>query len=290
MTRTRRCKCRHCAQLYDPDPRNRYHQRYCRQPACRRASKSASQRRWRTSPKGKNYFRGPANRQRVKAWQRAHPGYWRKRRQSRRAGTRALQDHCPPQVLVPEGDKSTLPPRALQDVIRTQGLALTGLVAQLTGSALQENIASTTRRLIRLGQQIQGPHRRRLADDLRRYAGDGPIHTDDRPILDYMTHASPYKNTLSVNLREMLQQRSNAAEFVSRWPDDTPPEEAIGKWNRWYAAARHLMEGFAWLMDENADRLAQMEVSYRAAVECVPEDTQTRALLENLPGYQRSGD
>ena len=123
-------------------------------------------------------------------------------------------------------------------------------------------------------------------DDLRRYVGDGPIHTDDRPVLDYMTHASPYKNTLSLNLREMLRQRSNAAEFVSRWPDDTPPEEAIGKWNRWYAAARHLMEGFAWLMDENADRLTQMRVSYRAAVECVPEDTRTRALLEELPGNE----
>jgi len=46
------------------------------------------------------------------------------------------------------------------------------------------------------------------------------------------------------------------------------------------------MEGFAWLMDENADRLTQMRVSYRAAVECVPEDTRTRALLEELPGNE----
>ncbi len=36
-------------------------------------------------PKGQGYFRGLANRQRVKAWQRAHPGYWRKRRQKSRA-------------------------------------------------------------------------------------------------------------------------------------------------------------------------------------------------------------
>lgn len=75
MTRTRRRKCRHCGQLYDPDPRNRYHQRFCGQPVCRRASQAASQRRWRASPKGEGYFRGSANRLRVKAWQRVHPGY-----------------------------------------------------------------------------------------------------------------------------------------------------------------------------------------------------------------------
>jgi len=160
MIRTRRCKCRCCGQLYDPEPRNRYHQRYCSQPACRRASKAASQQRWRASPKGKDYFRGLANRQRVKAWQRAHPGYWRGRRQK----SRALQDHCLPQVLVLPGDKPTLTTRALQDLLHTQGLALTGLVAQLTGSALQDQIASTTRRLVLLGRQIQGPANRRPGD------------------------------------------------------------------------------------------------------------------------------
>jgi hypothetical protein len=152
MTRTRRRKCCCCGQLYDPDSRNRYHQRYCGQPACRQASKATSQRRWRASEKGRGYFRGPANRLRVRAWRQAHPGYWRRRHQK----SGALQDHCLPQVLVPAEDKCTLDARALQDLIHTQGLALTGLVAQLTGSALQENIASTTHRLIRLGREIQG--------------------------------------------------------------------------------------------------------------------------------------
>ncbi len=46
MTKRRRRKCRNCGQLYRPDPRNLRHQRYCSQPACRRASKAASQRRW----------------------------------------------------------------------------------------------------------------------------------------------------------------------------------------------------------------------------------------------------
>ena len=74
MTRRRQRKCRHCGQLYEPDPRNGRRQRYCSQPACRQASKAASQARWRASPKGRDYFRGSANVLRVQAWRKAHPG------------------------------------------------------------------------------------------------------------------------------------------------------------------------------------------------------------------------
>lgn len=156
MTRCRQRKCRHCGQLYDPDPRNGSRQRYCPQPACRLASKAASQARWRASPKGRHYFRGKANVLRVQAWRKAHPGYWRRPRKS----PRALQDHCPVQALVPPANKPDADPRALQDVMLTQGLILIGLVAQLTGSPLQDNIAATTQRLILLGRQIQGPNGR----------------------------------------------------------------------------------------------------------------------------------
>ena len=160
MPRCRQRKCGHCGQLYEPDPRNGYHQRYCSQPACRQASKTASQRRWRASPKGRDYFCGSANVLRVHAWRKAHPGYWRRRRKK----PSALQDHCLPQALVPPKDKPSLTPGALQDVIQTQGLTLLGLVAQLTGSALQENIVGATHRLILLGQQIQGPSKGRQTD------------------------------------------------------------------------------------------------------------------------------
>jgi hypothetical protein len=153
MPRERRRKCHHCGQLYHPDPRNRWRQRYCAAPACRQATKAASQQRWRTSAKGRDYFRGTANRLRVRTWRQNHPGYWRNRRRSKNG---ALQDHCAAQVLVPPEDTSTLKPRALQDLLVLQGLALTGLMAQLAGSALQENIALTTRRLIGLGQEVLG--------------------------------------------------------------------------------------------------------------------------------------
>ena len=142
MTHERRRTCHHCKQLYKPNPRSRWHQRYCSQPACRQASKAASQACWRASPEGRDYFHGTANQLRVQAWRKAHPGYSRSRAQKRRA----LQDHCAPQVLVQRDDKPTLTPRALQDLLVTQGLAFTGLVAQITGSPLQEDVASVIRR------------------------------------------------------------------------------------------------------------------------------------------------
>jgi len=63
VNRRRRRKCLHCGELFHPDARNAHHQRYCGAGACRRASKAASQRRWRGSGKAPNreYFRGPTH-------------------------------------------------------------------------------------------------------------------------------------------------------------------------------------------------------------------------------------
>jgi hypothetical protein len=91
----RKCKC--CLKLFRPDPRNRHHQRYCSVPACRAASKAASQARWLAVAENQGYFRGPVNVARVQAWRSRHPGYWRKRR---RAGT-ALQDVSMAQPICP---------------------------------------------------------------------------------------------------------------------------------------------------------------------------------------------
>jgi hypothetical protein len=46
MKQRRRRRCRHCGESFQPDRRNLRHQRYCAQPACRKESHAASQRRW----------------------------------------------------------------------------------------------------------------------------------------------------------------------------------------------------------------------------------------------------
>ena len=65
MTIRRRRKCRHCGQLFRPDPRNLRHQRYCSAKECRRASKAASQRRWLAKAENRDYFSGPGQVARV---------------------------------------------------------------------------------------------------------------------------------------------------------------------------------------------------------------------------------
>ena len=72
-------KGQHCKTFFDPAPRSAGRQRYCSQPACRKASKAASQRRWLQQPHNRDYFSGPAHVERVRQWRKDHPGYWRRR-------------------------------------------------------------------------------------------------------------------------------------------------------------------------------------------------------------------
>jgi hypothetical protein len=93
---TRKRKCKHCKTIFVPDPRCVRRQRYCSTPQCRKASKAASQRRWHRQPDNRDYFTGPIQVARVRAWRQANPGYWR--RQASRT-PRALQDDLTPQGM-----------------------------------------------------------------------------------------------------------------------------------------------------------------------------------------------
>ena len=151
MKQHRQRKCRHCGELFRPDPRNLRHQRYCGKAACRKASKAASQRRWLAKAQNRDYFRGAANVERVRAWRAAHPGYWR------RPGTQsapALQEDSSAQPIETHEKSPTLAELALQDLLCAQPVVLIGLIANLTGTVLQEDIARTARRLRQLGQDI----------------------------------------------------------------------------------------------------------------------------------------
>jgi hypothetical protein len=135
MKQYRRRKCRYCRDLFHPDHRNLRHQHYCSKPACRQASKADSQRRWLNKAQNRNYFRGAMNVQRVRDWRAAHPGYWR------RPGTPtkvALQEDSMTQATETNKKSAILVDPALQDLLFDQPVVLIGLIAQLTGTALQE--------------------------------------------------------------------------------------------------------------------------------------------------------
>ena len=148
MTRNRTPKCLCCGDLFKADVRNRGRQKYCPKRACRAAGKAARQRRWLAKPENEKYFREADNAARVREWQHAHPGYWRN---TARYKSRTLQDALRAQAVEPFTESASL---ALQDALRLQGPVLIGLIAHLSDSTLQDDIAQTSRRLLQLGQDI----------------------------------------------------------------------------------------------------------------------------------------
>lgn len=150
---TRKRKCLNCKEFFTPDARNHHHQRYCSKPCCRLRSKKISQERWLSSDKGLGYFQNSDNVRRVKQWRATHPGYWKRGRQK---DPPALQDVLPLELVTKQGDRSIQVGNALQDVCSAQPALLIGLIASLTGSALQDEIVETSRRFIISGRDILG--------------------------------------------------------------------------------------------------------------------------------------
>ena len=146
------CQCQHCGEFFVPDARNRTRQRVCGKPPCRKARKAQTQRRWRQRPDNADYFRGSHHVERVQAWRRAHPGYWRRGRK----GSGALQDTLIAQVAVQRRETEQDDGAALQDAWDAQPPLLVGLISHLAGSALQADIAEMTRRLHSRGRAVLG--------------------------------------------------------------------------------------------------------------------------------------
>jgi hypothetical protein len=151
MNPIKKKRCRHCKKLFWPDSRNATRQKYCRKPECRRASKADSQTRWMEKPENRNYFCGSTHIQRVQQWRKDHPGYWR--RKSKKTIT-ALQETLNQQPAENNMDTAKLSSGALQDILNSQHIVLLGLIANFTGSALQDDISITVRRLLQLGQDV----------------------------------------------------------------------------------------------------------------------------------------
>jgi hypothetical protein len=151
--RRRKRKCKNCRELYMPDVRHFRDQNYCSKPDCRHASKLASHRRWYRSDKGAEYRDPEENKRRVREWREKHPKYWRR---TGKAPLDALQDTTASEGVENQQVTPSLNDGALQDVNFLQPAMVVGLIASLTGSALQDTIAETSRRFVLLGQDILG--------------------------------------------------------------------------------------------------------------------------------------
>jgi hypothetical protein len=165
MAKTGQRKCLCCKDLFDPDPRNINRQRYCSNTDCRLASKLASQATWLDKPQNIDYFCGPVHVTRVQAWRLAHPGYSRAK-PTKAAKAVALQDSLIAQVtdFIEESSICTEMPEsggfaALQDLLNAPTPVLAGLIAHLFDVTLQEDIASTARRLVQMGHDLMNRSR-----------------------------------------------------------------------------------------------------------------------------------
>ncbi len=157
MAKAGQRKCLLCGVFFAPDHRNRERQRYCCAAECRRASKAASQAAWLSKPANNEYFSDPVHVARVQAWRIAHPGYGR----DKPCRSPALQDSSMTQVpdVIEESANrdeiaETPAATALQDLLNAQSPLLAGLIAHLFQLTLQDDMASTTRRLVPLGHDV----------------------------------------------------------------------------------------------------------------------------------------
>lgn len=148
--------CSNCNELFIPDARNRHHQRYCTREVCRKVSKRSAQERWLQSDKGAGYFSGDDNKRRVRQWRKEHPGYWKRKKVRPADSPVALQDLLNSQVIEKPAGSEIPQNHALQDLYILQPALIIGLIATLTGSTLQDDIAATGRRLIDSGRDILG--------------------------------------------------------------------------------------------------------------------------------------
>jgi len=154
----RKCLC--CNDFFDPDRRSANRQRYCAKTDCRIASKAASQAAWLAKPQNIDYFRDPAHVARVQAWRANHLGYSSGKR-AKAGKPVALQDDLIAQatdsieeICIRAEITETAGSAALQDLLNAPTPVLAGLIAHLFDVTLQEDIASTTRRLVQMGHDL----------------------------------------------------------------------------------------------------------------------------------------
>ncbi len=153
-SKPKRCKCRHCGELFTADYRNHCRQHYCSNPECRHVSKAASQRRWSRKAENLDYFRGTAATRRVRQWREQHPGYWKKKTPmpngNQATGPQPVkldQESC----NASGGNMGTL-----QDICLAQTPLFVGVLSVITGSTLQDDILTTVGDLIIRGRKILG--------------------------------------------------------------------------------------------------------------------------------------
>lgn len=106
-------------------------------------------------------------------------------------------------------------------------------------------------------------------DEARCFGGEGPLHTDDKPLLDYLAHAGVYQDTLAGNLRLMLACQRTEGGDVPVSLGGTTPLAVAEEWDRRRKATQYLVEGHALAREGDGHGAYEM---YQRASDIVPGD------------------
>ena len=143
-------KCKNCKTYFKPDYRNVKKQKFCFKPECRKASKADSQKRWLEKSENQDYFRSSENVKRVQRWRENNPDYYKQSHRKKNA----LQDHLTENNSLNQSSTANSELDTLQDILSDQALVLIGIIAQLSDSALQDDISVTAKNLLKLGDEV----------------------------------------------------------------------------------------------------------------------------------------
>ena len=143
----RRRRCKHCDDLFKPDPRHLKRQKFCTKPECKTASKKYSQQKWLKKSKNQDYFSGSEHVIRVQQWREQNPGYWKRKKAKKILSLfeHALQDTLFAKTPDGKGFQLDLTQDALQDMLSVKTLVIIGVNPHLNKTALQEIIDFTDR-------------------------------------------------------------------------------------------------------------------------------------------------
>jgi len=145
-------RCKGCKQLFFPDPRTWQRQTFCGKAECQEARMRKNRREWLARPDNEHYWRdNQKSKDRVREWRKRNPGYWKR---TRRTSEGTLQEEIEPKKIGRKRGRGAFGRPPLPEERRRDDILIMGIIAEITGSTLPEDIARTYRRIVAKGREI----------------------------------------------------------------------------------------------------------------------------------------
>ncbi len=141
-------RCRNCGNYFYPDKYNSHHQKYCSRIECRKASNRASSKTYRKKKSKEAAFRESES-SRARDWYSKHSLKVKNRKKSCKkvSEKKVIRDFAQVEKLKDEMV-------SLRDFANLQSFILQGVIYQLTGFGLRDDISNYIRRMYDKGREV----------------------------------------------------------------------------------------------------------------------------------------